>query len=255
MARLAVVSGGGTGIGYAIAEALVLDGCDVVLVGRRGDVLAEAVKRLDAAGSGQRSAAGERGATAVVADLCDPGQVERAAAEIAARGSVAVLVNNAGGNFAPRPAGELAGLRDQYLANFSGNVLPAVLLTEGLLPHLERPGGRIVTISSIAAFRGNASYGAAKAALHPWSAELAVRLAPDGVTVNVVAPGYVGDTEFYRERMTPEFHAQRSAQAPVGRGGTSREVAALVRYLAGPDAGFVTGQILQINGGALPGRG
>ncbi len=244
-----MVSGGGTGIGRAIAAALVADGDDVVIVGRRADVLERTVAALNAAPAGGR-------ARAVPADLRDPDAVATAAEKIAAGERVVdVLVNNAGGNFVPRPAADLTELRDQYLVNLTGNVLPAVLLTHALLPHLRRPGGRIVTVTSIAAFRGNASYGAAKAALHPWSAELATRLAADGVTVNVVAPGYVGDTEFYRDRMTPAFHAERSRQAPVGRGGEPAEVAALVRYLAGPEAGFVTGQIMQINGGALPGRG
>jgi 3-oxoacyl-[acyl-carrier protein] reductase len=112
-----------------------------------------------------------------------------------------------------------------------------------------------VTVTSVAAFRGPATDGGSKAALHPWSAELATALAPEGVTVNVVAPGYIPDTEFYGARMSPEFDAGRAAQAPMGRGGTPAEVAAAVRYLASAEAGFVTGQILQINGGALFGRG
>ncbi|MFF5218053.1 SDR family NAD(P)-dependent oxidoreductase [Micromonospora sp. NPDC000442] len=246
MPKLAVVSGGGTGIGRAIAEELAPEH-EVVLLGRRAEVLRRTAEEL----SGEH-----RRVRAVVADLCEPEDVRRAADEITVGGrTVDVLVNNAGGNFAPHPADDLPTLREQYLRNLGGNVLPVVLLTQALLPALRRPGGRIVTVTSIAAFRGNASYGAAKAALHPWSTELAARLAGEGVTVNVVAPGYVGGTEFYRDRMTPEFHRQRSAQAPVGRGGTVTDVAALVGYLAGATAGFVTGQIIQINGGALMGRG
>nr|WP_230416341.1 SDR family oxidoreductase [Micromonospora tarapacensis] len=243
---MAVVSGGGTGIGRAIAAELAARH-EVVLLGRRAEVLKQAAEELTRGGGSVR---------AVAADLCEPDDVRRAADEITDGGrTVDVLVNNAGGNFAPHPADDLATIREQYLRNLGGNVLPVVLLTQALLPALRRPGGRIVTVTSIAAFRGNASYGAAKAALHPWSTELAGQLAAGGITVNVVAPGYVAGTEFFRDRMTPEFHRQRSAQAPVGRGGTVTDIAGLVGYLAGAGAGFVTGQIIQINGGALMGRG
>jgi 3-oxoacyl-[acyl-carrier protein] reductase len=248
MRRLAVVSGGGTGIGYAVAAALA-DDSDVVILGRREDVLSAAADRINA----EHDSAPARWLTA---DLRDPQSVAAAAEAVCDGGrAVDVLVNNAGGNFASHAAPGLAQLRDQYLENFAGNVLPAVLLTHALLPSLRRPGGRVITVSSIAAMRGNASYGAAKAALHPWAAELAIRLAADGITVNTVAPGYVSDTEFYRERMSPQFHADRSRQAPAGRGGEPAEVAGLVRYLAGAEAGFVTGQLIHINGGAWLGRG
>lgn len=248
MRRIAVVSGGGTGIGYAVAESLA-DDSDVVILGRRESVLASAAEGINAKHESER-------VRWVSADLRDPAAVAAAAEDIRRDGrDIDILVNNAGGNFAPRPAPELAGLRDQYLENFEGNVLPAVLLTQALLPSLRRPGGRVITVTSIAAMRGNASYGAAKAALHPWAAELAMKLAPEGITVNTVAPGYVGDTEFYRERMSPQFHADRSRQAPVGRGGTPADIAGLVRYLADAEAGFITGQLLHINGGAwLGGR-
>ncbi|WP_089253411.1 SDR family NAD(P)-dependent oxidoreductase [Asanoa hainanensis] len=247
--RLVVISGGGTGIGYAIADALA-DDDDVVIIGRRSQVLTAAAEAIN-------ERIGEPRVRPVVADLTDPKAVEYAAAEAAtAHGVVDVLVNNAGGNFAPHGADDLTQLSEQYVTNYRSNVLPTVLLTHALLPHLRRGGGgRIITITSIAAFRGNASYGAAKAALHPWSAELATQLGPDGITVNVVAPGYIGDTEFYRERMTPEFHQARSRQSLIGRGGTPTDVAGVVRYLAGHGSEFVTGQVIQINGGALLGRG
>jgi len=249
MDTLAVVSGAATGIGRAVAAALAADGADVVMIGRRADLLSSAAAELN------KSIGAER-ARAVSADLTVPEEVERAASEIAVMGpTVDVLVNNAGGNFAPHPPGSLEQVRRDWIANVTGNVLPAVLLTHALLPVLSRPGGRIITIGSIAAFRGPATYGGSKAALHPWSSELAGRLAPEGIAVNIVAPGYIQDTEFYGERMNAEFHAGRAGQAPMGRGGTVEEVAATVAHLAGPHAGFLTGQIIQINGGAMPGRG
>ena len=135
-------------------------------------------------------------------------------------------------------------------------MLTAVLLTTALREHLTRPGGRVIMMSSIAALRGGAgAYSAAKAALHGWALDLAGHLGPDGITVNVIAPGYVADTEFFGGRMTPESHQARVRQTLVGRAGVPDDIAAAVRYLAGPDAGYVTGQVLQVNGGALPGRG
>jgi 3-oxoacyl-[acyl-carrier protein] reductase len=248
-ARVAVISGGGTGIGRAIAHALAAAGDEVFVLGRRRAVLQDAADAIN------RAVGAERVHT-LCADLRQPEWVAEAARQIVnGAGTVDVLVNNAGGNFAAHPQNGLEGVRDDWRVNFEGNVLPAVLLTHALLPRIRRPGGRIVTIGSIAAFRGPATYGGAKAALHPWSAELAVALAPEGISVNVVAPGYVPDTEFYGDRMGPELHADRCSRAPAGRGADPTEIAALVRYLAGPDAGFVTGQILQANGGALLGRG
>jgi len=167
---------------------------------------------------------------------------------------VEVLVNNAGGNFGG--GGEdLAAVAAAWEADVRGNVLPSVLLTTALLPSLARPGGRVVVMSSIAALRGPGSYGGAKAALHAWALGLATRVAADGITVNVVAPGFVPDTEFWAGRLSDELVADRVGQIPAGRPGTPGEVAAAVAYLAAPDAGWTTGQILQVNGGTLPGRG
>ncbi|KJL19942.1 SDR family NAD(P)-dependent oxidoreductase [Microbacterium azadirachtae] len=242
---LAVISGGGTGIGLASARRLARDGFDLALIGRRPEV-------LDAASARILEGTPEAHVQTITADLQDPAQVEAAAAAIG--GSVDVLLNNAGGNVLDRGEG-LAGIAANYEANMRLNVLTAVLLTEALLPRITRPGGRIISISSIAALRGANGYGAAKAAIHGWMMGLAADLAPEGVTVNAVAPGYVPDTGFWDGRRTPDIVASRLAQVPMNRAGTPDEVAGAVSYLAGPEGGWTTGQILQINGGALFGRG
>jgi 3-oxoacyl-[acyl-carrier protein] reductase len=245
--QLAVVSGGGTGIGAATARALAEDGYDVLIVGRRAGVLDITAERIGA----------ELGRPAairpVAADLADPNELGRVVDAVAGR-RVDVIVNNAGG-YLNGDSTSLAGVADWWRANFESNVLTAVLLTEALLPAVRRPGGRIILVSSIAAQRGGAGpYSAAKAALHGWAYDLAAQLGPEQVTVNVVSPGYVTDTEFFADRMTPEGHARRVAATLVGRAGTPAEVAGAIRYLAGPAGGYVTGQVLGVNGGSVLGR-
>jgi 3-oxoacyl-[acyl-carrier protein] reductase len=245
--RLAVVSGGGTGIGAATARALAEDGYGVLIVGRRADVLATTAERVGAE-LGRPEAV-----RPVVADLADPGQVDRVVEAVVDK-PVDVLVNNAGG-YIGGDSGTLAAVADWWRANFDSNVLTAVLLTEALLPAVRRPGGRIILISSIAAQRGGGGpYSAAKAALHGWAYDLATQLGPDQITVNVVSPGYVTDTEFFGDRMTREGHARRVAATLLGRAGVPTDIAAAVRYLAGPSAGYVTGQVLGVNGGSVLGR-
>ncbi|GIJ67743.1 3-oxoacyl-ACP reductase [Virgisporangium ochraceum] len=232
------MSGGGTGIGRAIAVAFARAGEDVTIVGRRADVLAKVAAEFDTV-------------TAVAADLSVPADVERVAATL---DSVDVVVNNAGGAVYDGPLSTLEDQAAQWRAELDANVLTAALLTTALMPKLTRPGGRIVFMSSVAAVKGGGVYGAAKAALHGWAYALATRLGPDGITVNVVAPGYVADTEFFGERMSPEFHESRVRQTLVGRGGVPDDIAAAVTYLAAPDAGYITGQVIHVNGGSALGR-
>jgi 3-oxoacyl-[acyl-carrier protein] reductase len=247
VARRVVVSGGGTGLGRAIAGRFARDGDLVQIVGRRADVLADTARRLNA----------EVGAPSVswhAADLADPAAVEELAPKLLGDDPIDVVVNNAGG-ISTTIGESLADVADTFLTDFRNNVLTAVLLTEAMLPYLARPGGRIVAMSSVAGVRGPGPYGAAKSALHAWVFGLASALGPEGITVNAVAPGFVPDTEFWAGRLSPEIVEPRVAATLVKRPGTPEEVAAAVAYLASKEAGFTTGQILQVNGGAVLGRG
>lgn len=251
MGKRIIVTGGGTGIGRAIAARLAPQAAELVLVGRRASVLEDAARELE---QGPDTGLVVRTAPC---DLTDPAAVTALAEELREGPAVDVLVANAGGNRGHAGGGGLAAVAEAWRADFDANVLTAVLLTEGLRDHLTRPGGRVVAMSSIAALRGSGSYGAAKAALNAWVLSLATSLAPEGVTVNAVAPGFVPETPFWQDRVAadPEVYRSRVAATPAGRPGTPTEIAAAVAYLASDEAGWTTGQILQVNGGALLGRG
>jgi 3-oxoacyl-[acyl-carrier protein] reductase len=245
---VAVVSGGGTGIGRATAAALAADGIDVVIVGRRQDVLratADEANRRRSAGSGELSWAR--------ADVSDPAEVAEAVKVICQRHPVIdVVVNNAGGSV---PSGaDLHDLAVAWMESYRKNVLTAVLLTSALLPVLRRPGGRVIIVGSRVAITGGASppYVAAKAALTGWVLSLAGQLGPEGITANVVAPGYTADTELLTGRMPAERHTRIVAGIAAGRPAQPSEIAAVIRFLASKEASFVSGQVLGVDGGTLP---
>jgi len=224
---------------------------NVVLFGRRENTLATTASELsakypDGVVTWQR------------ADLTDPEQVRAAVSGAVGQvgESIDVLVNNAGGNVPSQP-GDGAQLAAEWHQAFDLNVLTAVLLTNETLSRLRRPGGRIVTISSIAALRGSGGgpYGPTKAALHAWNCDLANTLGEEGITANVVAPGFIPDTEFWARGISDASYRRKVGETLVGRAGTPDDVAGAVRWLAAPDTSWVTGQVIQVNGGALLGRG
>jgi len=245
---VAVVSGGGTGIGRAAAAALAADGMDVVIVGRRADVLRAAtddVNRGRPAGSGELSW--------VRADVSDPAELAEAIEAIRQRYPVVdVVVNNAGGSV---PAGsDLGGLAAAWMESYRKNVITAVLLTSALLPMVRRPGGRVIVVGSRVAVTGGASppYVAAKAALNGWVLSLAAELGPEGITANVVAPGYTAGTELLTGRMPAGRHHRIVAGIAACRPAQPAEIAAVIRFLASREATFVSGQVLGVDGGTVP---
>ena len=193
----------------------------------------------------------------MAADVATEAGAEAVAARVAAAGrGCAGVVAAAGGIPGGRTAGGLAGIRQDWQALFESNVLSAVLLVEALREAIGKASGRVVLVSSVAALRGSGGggYGAMKAALHAWAYDLARELGPQGGTANVVAPGFVPDTGFWSGRLSAESRQERAPQTLVGREGTPDEVAALIGWLLGPDAGWMTGQVLSPNGGVVLGR-
>jgi 3-oxoacyl-[acyl-carrier protein] reductase len=240
-----VVSGGGTGIGRAVAHHLVADGKHVTVVGRRRsplDAVRAELGRVDVVAADVSTEAG----AAEVAE-CVTLAGRRCAGVVAAAGGLALGADG---------ERSLSEVRTEWQASFESNVLTAVLLVEALRAQLEGCGGRVVLLSSIAAYRGagGGPYAAMKAALHGWVHDLARELGAYGGTANVVAPGFVPDTEFWADRLTEDGRARRVAQTFLGREGKPGEVASLIGWLFGRDAGWFTGQIISPNGGVVPGR-
>lgn len=236
--KRALVTGGSGGIGAAICRRLARDGLHVVVHANRNRAQAEIV-------AGEIRAAGGSAETTAF-DVADAAASGAALAPLLAAGPIQVLVNNAGIHddavLAGMTAAQWHRVVDVTLNGFYHVTQPL------LLPMLRTRWGRVISISSVAGVignRGQANYAAAKAGLHGASKSLALEVASRGVTVNVVAPGIV-QTSMAQAAFSPE---QIEAMVPVQRAGTPEEVAALVGFLISPDAGYITGQVISINGG------
>jgi gluconate 5-dehydrogenase len=240
--RRALVTGGGSGLGFAIARGLAHSGASVVLNGRNRDRLAAARAALEKEGFDAHAAA---------FDVTDAAAVAEAIAELERTlGVVDILVNNAAMNqrkaledFAP---GEWRGL---MAANLDG----AFFVTRALLPRLKaRRRGKIINICSLASDLGRPNivpYAVSKGALRMLTRALAVELAPHNIQVNGIAPG------FFKTEMNAaligdrEFSAWVARRTPAGRWGEPPEIAGAAVFLASPAADYVTGHVLYVDGG------
>jgi NAD(P)-dependent dehydrogenase (short-subunit alcohol dehydrogenase family) len=245
--RAVLVTGGSRGIGAAVARAFAADGERVAVHHRDAADLAAAV-RDGLAGDGH---------VVVRADLADAAAVRvmvDAAAD--ALGGLDVLVNNAG-VYLPHPVleGSYEQWQEAWRATLGVNLVGAANATWCALRHMiarggGTGGGRIVNVGSRGAYRGepdHPAYGASKAGLHAFGQSLAVALAPYGITVASVAPGYVATDMTAAELATAAGDGIR-AQSPFNRVATAQEVADAVVYLASPRAQWASGAVLDLNG-------
>jgi len=240
--RVALVTGGAVGLGRSIASRLAAAGAAVV-VGYHSESADAAVAEIAASGGV---------AVGIRMDVTDPPQIEDAVQDILERfGRIDTLVNNAGGLVARVTVGEMSD--DHWRTVIDLNLTSAFYCTRAVAPHLGA-GGRIINISSLAAENGGgpggAAYAAAKAGMIGLTRACAKELGGRGITVNAVAPGFIGDTPFHAKFSTIESQRSMIEQAAARRAGTPDDVSAMVAYLASADAGFVTGAVFDINGGS-----
>lgn len=245
--QVALVTGGGSGIGLACATHLARDGATVVLAGRNADKLAAAAGGLTAAGASVHT---------VVCDVTDEAAVQEACSVAAGVGRFTMVVANAGtGSAGPLHLTSL----DDWNSVMNTNVTGVFLTIKHSADHLARNGGgAVVAISSIAApltHRFMTPYCVSKAALEMLVKQAADELGSVGIRANAVRPGLVPTDISVGLTSTESIVADYMDQMPVGRLGTVDDIAASVRFLLGPESGWITGQCLSVDGGHTLRRG
>jgi 2-deoxy-D-gluconate 3-dehydrogenase len=241
--RVALVTGGNGGIGLGMARGLAKAGASVAVVGRNAEKNAAAVAELEGLGAT---------AMAVEADVADAASVQAMVAAVAARfGRLDVLVNNAGMNIRRRP--EEYRLEDwqQVLAT---NLTSAMLASQAAYPWLKAHGcGRVISIGSMLSLFGmplHIAYGASKGGIVQFSRSLAVAWAAEGITVNVLLPGWI-DTDLTRGARTdmPALNDEVLKRTPAKRWGATADFEGIAAFLASDAAAFITGTAIPVDGG------
>jgi len=239
--RVAIVTGSGRGIGRAIALRLAEAGANVV-VNDIGDAepVEAVVREIKAMG---------RQALPVLADVSSASDVERLVEEtMAAYGRIDILVNNAG---IARDQLLLRMTEEEWDRVISVDLKSVFLCTRAVLKYMvKQRWGRIISIASIAGIVGNpgqANYASAKAGIIGFTRTVAKEVASRGITVNAIAPGAI-DTEM-TQRLREEWKEELKKRIPLGRLGSPRDVAEAVAFLASEEAGYITGQVLAVDGG------
>lgn len=239
--KIALVTGGSRGIGRAIALRLAQDGCDVaVLYAGREDAARETVEQIEALGVR---------ALALQCDVSDGAQAAEAVKHVTeALGAPDILVNNAG---IVRDALAMRMSEVDFRVVLDTNLTGAFNMIHACLPaFIRRRSGRIVNIASVSGMMGNpgqANYSASKAGLIGLTKTIAREVASRGITVNAVAPGFI-ETDMTRSMSEAALKAGVSA-VPMGRIGRPEDVANAVRFLAGDEAGYITGCVIRVDGG------
>jgi NAD(P)-dependent dehydrogenase (short-subunit alcohol dehydrogenase family) len=247
--KIAIVTGGASGIGLAISQRLARDGAKVAIL----DLDATSAERAAA-----DIAAGGGTAIACGVDVASREQIEAGVAEVRDQlGPVAILVNNAGIDGITPFAQTDPAFWDRI---FAINITGTFHCTQVVLPDMVEAGwGRIVNVSSSSAQRGSknmVAYSATKGAMISFTRSLALELGGQGITVNNVPPGFIETPMLHKSidsgRFPAGFLDAQIALTPVGRAGRPEDIAAAVAFLASPDASYITGQTLGVNGGRIP---
>ena len=238
--KIAIVTGGGSGIGQSIALGLAREGCDVALCGRRLEPLQETVGRIEALG---------RRALARSVDVTRGAPVQEFVDEVAtAFGRIDILVNNAG---ITRDNLLIRMTEEQWDEVLATNLKGAFLFGKAVArPMMRQRAGSIVQISSIIGLIGNAgqcNYAASKAGLIALTQSMAKELASRNIRVNAVAPGFI--VSQMTNALPEALRTKMLGEIPLGRFGAGEDIANAVVFLASEDASYVTGQVLSVNGG------
>jgi len=238
----ALVTGAGQGFGFGIAEIFAREGARVACLDLKREIAEAAARRF-----------GE-GAIAIAADVSRRDDVEKAAkTAIEALGRLDIVVNNAGVTHRNKPLMEVE--EAEFDRVFAVNVKSIFLMAQAFVPHLRANGGGvIINVGSTAALRprpGLTVYNASKGAVHVMTKSMAIELAPDRIRVCALAP-VAGETPLLAMFMgedTPEKRAAFKATVPLGRFSTPQDVGAAALYLASEEANFLTGVVLEVDGG------